>query len=193
MKSRERDEQGLNPQQASFAREYLVDLNATKAAIRAGYSPKTADRQGSRLLRNAVIAKAVQEGKLSRQERIEVNSDDVLRELVRISKADLRKVFNEDGNIKNPKDWPDEVAAFISSIEVEEIGERGVVIGHVKKIKLWPKVPALELLGKHLALWVERHELTGKDGAPLLGTMTDAELLAKTPEAVAVLKKAPTE
>lgn len=72
----------LTPRQAAFIREYLIDLNATQAAIRAGYSEKTAYSQGQRLLKNAEIQEAVQEAQAERAERLEVTSDDVLKGLL---------------------------------------------------------------------------------------------------------------
>lgn len=75
----------MTPKQAAFVREYLVDLNATQAAIRAGYSPKTAKVQGSRLLTKADVAAAVETGRAQRAERVEVKADDVLRDITRIA------------------------------------------------------------------------------------------------------------
>jgi len=75
----------MTPKQTLFVKEYLVDLNATQAAIRAGYSAKTAEQQGSRLLRNAQVAAAVESGQAERAERVEVKADDVLRDIKRIA------------------------------------------------------------------------------------------------------------
>lgn len=72
----------LTPRQAAFIREYLLDLNATQAAIRAGYSEKTAYSQGQRLLKNAEIQEAVQEAQAERAERLELTQDDVLKGLL---------------------------------------------------------------------------------------------------------------
>ena len=75
----------MNAKQATFVREYLVDLNATQAAIRAGYSRKTAKVQGSRLLTNADVAAAVESGIAARAARVEVKADSVLRDVERLS------------------------------------------------------------------------------------------------------------
>lgn len=80
----------LTPRQERFVQEYLIDLNATQAAIRAGYAPKTANREGSRLLSNAVIASAVQKGRAKMAERAQVDQDWVLRQWQAIAEADPR-------------------------------------------------------------------------------------------------------
>jgi hypothetical protein len=73
----------LTPKQRRFVDEYLVDLNATQAAIRAGYSVRTAEQQGPRLLGNVEISKAVQAAQNVRSERVRITQDDVLRGLHR--------------------------------------------------------------------------------------------------------------
>jgi hypothetical protein len=77
------NQSGLTPRQRRFVEEYLVDLNATQAAIRAGYSARTANEQGARLLANASVAAVVQSAQLARSERIQLVQDDVLRGLYR--------------------------------------------------------------------------------------------------------------
>ncbi len=72
----------LTPKQAAFVREYLVDMNATRAAIRAKYSKRTAEQQGHRLLRNAGVAKAVASALQRRAERLELTQDTVVRGLL---------------------------------------------------------------------------------------------------------------
>ena len=76
----------LPPKQALFVREYLVDLNATQAAIRAGYSAKTAEQQGPRLLGNVGVKAAVAKAQAARSQRLEVKADDVLRDIARIAR-----------------------------------------------------------------------------------------------------------
>lgn len=162
----------LTPKQQSFVDEYLIDLNATQAAIRAGYSAKTAQEQSSRLLSNVMIQGAVAEAKAARAERVEVQQDDVLRELMRLGFSDLRKVFSSTGSLLPPEEWPDDVAASISSVEVvsrptsEKDEDGNVVVEHVHKIKVWDKNTALTNLGKHLPTFFspEKRELSGNVG-----------------------------
>ena len=77
----------LNERQNRFVQEYLVDLNATQAAVRAGYSEKTACEQGSRLLANVKVQEAVQKAKAERQERTEITADMVVKELQSVAFA----------------------------------------------------------------------------------------------------------
>jgi len=82
----------LTPRQQRFVEEYLVDLNATQAAIRAGYSPKTAEQQGSRLLSNAKVAQAISVGRQALSERTEITQDMVLKRLWDIANADPNEI-----------------------------------------------------------------------------------------------------
>ncbi len=92
----------LTPKQARFVEEYLVDLNATQAAIRAGYSAKTAYSQGERLLRNVEVAAAVAEAKPARSERTKINQDWVIERLVGVYEASMeaRPVCDKNGEEK---------------------------------------------------------------------------------------------
>lgn len=157
----------LQPRQAAFVREYLVDLNATQAAIRAGYSAKTAHAQGPRLLENVEVAAAIDEALKRRAERVEVKQDDVLRELMRLALVDIGEAFDDAGRLKPLKDIPPDVRRAIAGIEVFEEtasdGEGGrCTVGQVRKVKFWDKTRGLELLGKHLKLFTDRLEVEGK-------------------------------
>lgn len=152
----------LTAKQSRFVDEYLVDLNATQAAIRAGYSEKTAESQGARLLRNAKVAAAIQERMADREKRTEVTQDRVLKELARLGFADLREAFTASGHIKHPKEWPDALGAAVSSVEVVvrpsgEYDEDGrPEVEHVHKFRLWDKNSALEKIAKHLGMFEGR-------------------------------------
>jgi len=160
----------LTPKQSAFVREYLVDLNATKAAIRAGYSEDTAYSIGSENLTKPEIAEAIQDAMKQRASRVELKSDDILRELLRMATVDISLAFDESGDLKPLHEIPEDVRRCIAGVEVQErtIGEdEDAHVVRVKKVKFWDKPRALELLGKHLKLFVERHEHTGKDGGPI--------------------------
>ena len=135
----------LTEKQQRFVDEYIVDLNATRAAIRAGYSPKTAESQGARLLRNAKVQEAVRNAKQSRQERTRVTADQTVREIARLAFADPRRLVNEDGSVKALYELDEDLAAAVSSVEVDEYGK--------VKYKLRPKTQALDMLMKHLGLY----------------------------------------
>ncbi|MGE0349824.1 terminase small subunit [Hydrogenophaga sp.] len=86
----------LTPKQQRFVQEYLVDLNATQAAVRAGYSPKTAEQQGSRLLGNAKVAAAVAAGRKRLAAKLDLTAEKVLADIERIAnKAERAKRYGD--------------------------------------------------------------------------------------------------
>lgn len=176
----------LNAKQQVFIREYLVDKNGKRAAIRAGYSAKTAESMASRLLRNAKVQAELQTALDEQLERVEVRADEVLRELLRLAMIDTSRAYDAEGRLLHPKDMPEDVRRAVSSFQVEALlAGRGTEIGTTTKVKFWDKPRALELLAKHLGLLKERMEVTGKDGGPIqteskqrlnLKELTDGEL-----------------
>jgi phage terminase small subunit len=158
-------EDGLTDKQAAFIDEYLIDLNATQAAIRAGYNKSRAEVTGHELVRNSKIAAVIKDSLSSRSERTQITADKVLIELARLGLSDARKLFDEGGNLLPVNAWPDEIAAAVSSIEVEEIlsgkGEDRIGVGYTKKVKLWDKNAALANLAKHLGLLADKTEHSG--------------------------------
>jgi phage terminase small subunit len=159
----------LSDKQRRFVAEYLVDLNACQAAIRAGYSPKTAETCGPRLLRNALVGQAIQAGQTKRLHTLDISAERILAELARIAFGDVRALYDEDGTLKPVHEWPDEVAAAVSGLEVEDpvVRQGQVVRGGVRKVKRWDKTRALEMLAKHRGLLKDRLEHTGPDGGPI--------------------------
>ena len=145
----------LTDQQELFCREYIKDLNGKQAAIRAGYKEKNAEVQASQLLSLLKVKEFVQGLMDKRSAKLEIDADDILRELQKIGYCDIRKLFDEKGNIKETKDWPDDIAACIASIEVEELidNDTKVSLGFTKKVKFWSKPTCLELMGKHKKLF----------------------------------------
>ncbi len=113
--------QELTDRQARFCEEYLIDLNATQAAIRAGYSEKTANEQGARLLANVSVQEKIAELKAERAKRTEMTQDSVIQELAAVARAE------------------------------------------VKGVRAVDKLKALELLGKHLGMFVERYEVNAAE------------------------------
>lgn len=155
-------EKKLTPKQKRFVDEYLIDLNATQAAIRAGYSPKTANEQGARLLVNVSIAKAIQEARDKRQQRTEITQDRVLQEYARLAFYDPRKLFRPDGTPKPIEELDDDTAAALAGLDVREefegAGESRTFAGYTKKYKLANKLGALDSLAKHLGLFDSKEE-----------------------------------
>src|SRR5574344_1053159 len=96
----------LNAKQEAFCREYIIDLNGTQAAIRAGYSEKTAQEQSSRLLSNVKVSERVAELMQERSDRVRIDDSYVLNRLVEIDQMDVVDILNDDGSMKAIKDWP---------------------------------------------------------------------------------------
>lgn len=175
---------GLTDKQACFVQEYLIDLNATQAAIRAGYSQGTARCIGSENLGKPEIAQAIAVAQEERARRTHVTQDMIIRELARIGFSDLRKMMTDTGALIDPRDWDDDTAAAVSSLEIvtkptrecDEDGEK--LVSYIHKIKTWDKNSALDKLAKHLGMFVEKHEHTGKDGGPINVVSTAREKLA---------------
>ena len=153
----------MTPKQTRFIAEYRKDLNATQAAIRAGYSEKTASSQGERLLRNAEIAAAVAEKTQAQLEQADLSAVRVLEELRRLSFADIRGLFDANGNLKPIHELTAEQAACIGGFEVlkknAEAGDGKIDVVH--KVKVIDKTRSLEMLAKHFALLTEKLEIKG--------------------------------
>lgn len=156
----------LTPKQQRFVEEYLIDLNATQAAIRAGYSEKTAKSIGQENLTKLDIARAIQEAQNKRTEQTQIDSTYVLKRLVEIDQMDVLDIMDDDGNVKPLRDWPKIWRQYISNIETISVDDGE---GWLKKIK-WPdKVKNLELLGKHVSVgaFKDKIEHTGPNGGPI--------------------------
>lgn len=151
----------LTPKQQRFVEEYLIDLNATQAAIRAGYSEKTAKSIGQENLTKPDIQKAIEEAQNKRTEQTQIDAAYVLRRLVEIDQMDVLDIMDDDGNVKPLRDWPKIWRQYISNIETISLDDGE---GWLKKIK-WPdKVKNLELLGRHVSVgaFKDKVEHSGK-------------------------------
>lgn len=153
----------LTDKQARFVQEYLLDLNATRAAERAGYSQKTAYAIGHDLLKKPEIQAALQAAMAERARRTEISQDRVLREYARIAFFDPRRLFGVDGGVLPVSDWDDDVAAVVAALDVAELGSGGDVVGMVKKLKLADKKGALDSLARHLGMFTDKQEIRVAD------------------------------
>lgn len=143
----------LTEKQQRFVDEYLVDLNATQAAIRAGYSIKNADKIGSELLGKTRVAEAVSEQMAERSRRTGVNQDRVVRELAKIAFVNLTDIVDGEGRIRPGA--AEEDLACIESIKYKRSdSDSGSSVE--REVKVSSKVKALELLGKHTGMWNDR-------------------------------------
>lgn len=162
----------LTAKQARFVREYLIDLDATKAAIRAGYSEKTAGQQGFQLLQKTSIKEAIADAQYKRATRTETDAAFVLKRLADEVTADIADLYDEHGSIKPIKEWPlIWRQGLVSSVKVAEEGD-GVV---VREIKLSDRIKRLELLGKHISVNAFREQVGHGDpeGNPLPAPVVD--------------------
>lgn len=145
----------LSPRQEQFIAEYLLDLNATQAAIRAGYSAKTAQEQGSRLLSNVIIAQRIAEKRQELADNTGLSVERVLQEAMRLAFFDIRKLTDDEGNPIPVHQLDADTAAAIQGLELAtERGpdkESGPTI--VRKYKIADKNSAIERLFKHLGLF----------------------------------------
>lgn len=152
----ETGEEKLTPNQARFVAEYLIDLNATQAAIRAGYSTRTASVQGCRLLRNAQVAASIRAGQQRAAERTDIAEGRVLKELKFIAFSNISHYrVDAAGNVSlSPEAQPGAIAALASVKSRHRTDRRGTT--HEVELKLWDKVGALELAGRHVGLFTDQ-------------------------------------
>lgn len=161
---------GLTPKQAAFVAEYLKDLNATQASIRAGYSAKTAGWIGQQLLAKPHVAQAVADAMAARTQRTQIDADHVLRRLAEQDAADLADILNDDGTIKPVREWPAVWRrGLVAGVEVVTFGNVEKGFGEITKLKLADRMKNLELLGRHTAVgaWRDKVELAGPGGGPV--------------------------
>jgi phage terminase small subunit len=160
----------LTDKQKKFVEEYLIDLNATQACIRAGYSPKTADRIGPELLGKTCVSEAISNAMAERSKRTGINQDRIVQELARIAFVKITDVVDSDGEIKT--DASDDDLACIESYKVEDSDS---VNGSSSKreVKLASKIKALELLGKHVGMWNDKIQVDVS--IPVFGGEDDLE------------------
>lgn len=148
----------LNDRQKRFVSEYVVDLNACEAAKRAGYSPKTADRIGSRLLAHVEVRGALEQAMNALQVRTNITQDRVLSEVRLIAFSDITHYTVDDfGNLAPAPGAPDGVMRAVSSVKRKTLLDgKGNIIGREVEFRLWDKPGVLKLAGKHVGLFPSR-------------------------------------
>lgn len=162
------DQRKLAPKVQQFINEYKQDGNGKQAAIRAGYSPKTAEVQASRLLRNVQVAEAIRQHQEQLRAKSGVTAERVVEELARIGFADLRRVFGADGKLLHAKDIPEDVARAVASIEVTKTaGTKHKPAETTTKIRFWEKPKALHTMAHILGMLKDKVEHSGTDGKPI--------------------------
>lgn len=148
----------LTKKQKLFIEEYLIDLNATQAAIRAGYSPDTAKAIGSENLTKPDIRARIDTAMAERSKRTGVNADRVILELAKVAFVNAIEVIDPETATIREEALPEDTAA-IQSVKVKTFGEDGLE----REIKMADKLRALELLGKHMGMFRDKVEISGLD------------------------------
>jgi phage terminase small subunit len=152
----------------AFARYYFETNKKMESAVRAGYKEKNAHIIANRLIKDSLISNLIEEWREAAIKRSGVTKERALIELGRLATFDPRKMYQADGTLKNPKDWDDDVAAAVASLDVfEEFigqGTRKELAGQTKKVKFWNKPESLKTLLQHLGLLVDKKEISGEFG-----------------------------
>lgn len=146
----------MTKKQKLFVEEYLIDLNATQAAIRAGYSPETAGSIGNENLKKPEIRARIDKAMAERSKRTGVNADRVVQELAKIAFVNAMNVIDQKTATVKEDASSDDTAAILS-VKVKTFGEDGLE----REIKMADKIKALELLGKHLGMFEDKVKLSG--------------------------------
>ena len=158
---------GLTPKQKRFVQEYLKDLNAVAAAIRAGYSERSAHAIGGENLKKPIIRAAIDAALEKRAQRVEVTQDAVVEELARIGFASISDVAEWDDNtvtVHPSATRPRSVLAAVAGV---------VSTPHGLTVRMHDKTSALVHLGKHLGMFRERLDVDVRDGADVVEKLFD--------------------
>lgn len=163
-----------------FVREFLVDLNATQAAIRAGYSERSAYNQGNRLLKDPDIQRRIRTAMAERMDRLEIDADFVLNRLTDHVEALLSDIYQDNGCLKPVHEWPDIFQrGLIVGFENEETFEwkgegddrERVWTGYVRKVKLTDRFKHLEAIGRHTEVKAFKDSMEFEAKGPLAEQM----------------------
>ena len=160
----------MTDRQKRFVEEYLIDLNATQAAIRAGYSPQTAKEQGSQNLTKLNIQNAIGKAIAERSKRTGINQDRVIQELAKLAFVKMTDVVDSNGRVKS--NASDEDLSCIEGIKYKSSSsESGSSIE--REVKIASKLKALELLGRHLGMFTDKINLTGETKVTIVDDLDD--------------------
>ena len=171
---------GLTEKQLLFCKHYIKHFNATKAAIEAGYSERSARTEASRLLTNENIQPTISKLMKKRMDRVDVDADYVLKELIACWEADPADIIDlEKGCLKPITEWPTAWRRMISGMKIKQLtegfGEDAIEVGKLIEIANIDKTKYLKLIGDHINVraFDKRVEVTGKDGEAIQFTETE--------------------
>jgi phage terminase small subunit len=152
-----------------FARAYLANgLNATEAATTIGLAKKSAHVEGSKYLRKPKVQRLLAELSKQHAEKLDISADRILLQLARVAFFDIRKIFDDQGQLKPISDLDEDTAAAIAGLDHDHLfeyfgkGQRKHV-GNTVKVRMADKIKALELLGKYRKLFTDKIELGADD------------------------------
>ena len=158
----------LTPKQMRFVDEWLIDFNGKQAAIRAGYSAKTAEATAARLLRNVKVQAEISRRQKDLQRRTEVTQDRVVKELARIAFANIADYLHVETQTRTKDDGTEVTYQIVMLSETEDLSvDQRAALANVKQsvngveIKLHDKIKALELLGRHIGMFTDKLEVKG--------------------------------
>lgn len=174
----------LEPREEVFAHEYVVDLNATQAAARAGYR---FPENGYRLLERPRIAAAIERIKAQRLSRTGITQDTVLHEMSLLAQSSIdHYLVDDDGNVRLADGAPEGAMRAVQTIKrrvnVRKDKDGAVTVTRDVEIKLWDKPAPLKLMGRHVGLFPDRIEHTGKDGKPIEMVTKIERVIVDAPE-----------
>lgn len=139
----------MTPKAERFVEEYLVDQNATQAAIRAGYAASSAENTGYKLLKRPDVADAIAAKRAKVSERTGLTVEYLDQKLKTLLDFDPRRLLNDDGSLKPASEWDDATAAAVAGLEIEELfdgyGKDREHIGTARKVKIADRIKPIEL------------------------------------------------
>lgn len=153
----------MTPKQQRFIQEYALNPNATEAAIKAGYSEKTASEMGYENLNKPQIKAAIKELLDKDLTKVGMTRERVMQEYARLGTFDVRKLYDAEGKMIPIHKLDDDTAAAIGGVDIAYNGEKTVTT----KIKVSDKKAALDSVAKIHGMFVEKHEHSGPDGQPI--------------------------
>jgi phage terminase small subunit len=169
----------LSERERRFVQEYIIDLNMTRAAVAAGYSDKAPTSVAYKVMQKPAVQKAIQNAIKDREDRTKVTADKVVKELALIAFVDIRKIFSDDGSLKDISEIDEDTARAIAGIDVEELweghGSDREHTGNLHKVRMNDKLKALELLGRHLNIFAAEGKNPFGDKKPTLIKIEYAE------------------
>lgn len=173
----------LTPKQELFCREYIAcNFNASEAARRAGYAPRSAFRSGQENMQRPAIKARIEELMADRLQRVDADADYLLRRLLDEAEADLADILDDNGNVRPVREWPKIWRqGLVAGLDVEKLfdgrGDNRSAIGEVVKVKLADRAKRLEMLGRHVSVQAFKDNSERKHTFDF-SDMTDEQLAA---------------